>query len=135
METREGFLFVLDLSYVDLGPVPQIGTLWGLQAMSNTFKPGDKVRCIAGAEPTLFVGQTFTVRRVNGYYLDFVEDVPCGWLADRFDLVQAATSSFSSDVAAFVADVEAGRIERGGVPGKYRVFRNDDNNVVVEFFN
>lgn len=106
--------------------------------MSNKFKPGDKVRCTAGAEPTLFVGQTFTVRRVNGYYLDVVEDVPCGWLASRFELVQAAapkTSSYSSDVAAFVADVEAGRIERGGVPGKYRVFRNEANNVVVEFFN
>lgn len=56
------------------------------------------------------------------------------WCPSRFELIQSPPS-YSSDVATFVADVEAGRIERGGVPGKYRVFRNDGGNVVVEFFN
>lgn len=103
------------------------------------FKPGDKVRCIEGADGILTVGRVYTVLSVRYPYLDLVGLGVNGWRSDRFiKLVQAVapeTSSFSSDVASFVADVEAGRIKRGGVPGKYRVFRNDDNNVVVEFFN
>lgn len=106
--------------------------------MINKFKPGDKVRCIEGADGIITGGRVYTVLSVCGSYLDLVGIGVIGWRSDRFELVQAAkpeTSSYSSDVASFVADVEAGRIKRGGVPGKYRVFRNDDNNVVVEFFN
>ena len=108
--------------------------------MSNRFKPGDKVRCIRGSRfHSLDEGAVYTVSsvRLGPVFIDLKESPWKGWDSNRFELVETSPkpSSFSSDVAAFVADVEAGRIERGGVPGKYRVFYNDDNNVVVEFFN
>lgn len=61
----------------------------------STFKPGDKVRCVAdyGAKTNFVVGSLHTIYAAEGQYVYLDEgdyDNRMGWMASRFELVKRA---------------------------------------------
>lgn len=94
------------------------------------WKPGDKFKRIKKhATHDFSPDKIFTVKSVPGQYV-----VCTGRHCHNLDNIVKYDETLDTDVQQLVDDVTAGRIQRGGVQGKFVVYLNDAGDTVIQLF-